>query len=576
MRIDRTRTAAGLLPRIDRLFELSAARSGRSSDAGPPAAARRCSPSSGRYTARGWTEWTQGFQFGSALLQFDATGDREFLDLGRERTLDADGAAPHPRRRPRSRLQQRQHLRRPLAAGAGRTHRRRPTGRCRFYELALKVSGAVQARRWTPMPGGGYIYSFNGAHSLFVDTIRSLRALALSHQLGHRLIEEQDAQINLLDAPAPARAGDRRRTTCIYGRGPRPFDVRGRVAHESLFNVANGTYRGPSTQQGYSPFSTWTRGLAWAMLGFAEQLEFLATLPADAAREPPACADAERGDARRRARHLRFLHRSRRVRRRRALLGHRRAGTGARSATGARAPADPFNDREPVDSSAAAIAAQGLLRFGHFLDARGEDGSRYTQAGLRVLETLFDDGGPYLSQDAGARGSAAALGLSLARTGGTTCRPARASRAANRASGATITRARWRSTCSGSRTSEPYLTFYRPAATRRPPGRARHWRHPRHRLRHRAGARRATAGISSLSGVRPAADVAPASTRSADLAAASHYCAADIASAADRARARRPTSRARTARQRARQQRRPRAARARRSARCRPKRASRS
>ena len=30
-----------------------------------------------------------------------------------------------------------------------------------------------------PREGGGYIYSFNGPHSLFVDTIRSLRALAL-------------------------------------------------------------------------------------------------------------------------------------------------------------------------------------------------------------------------------------------------------------------------------------------------------------------------------------------------------------------------------------------------------------
>jgi hypothetical protein len=28
----------------------------------------------GTYTTRGWTEWTQGFQFGSAILQFDARG----------------------------------------------------------------------------------------------------------------------------------------------------------------------------------------------------------------------------------------------------------------------------------------------------------------------------------------------------------------------------------------------------------------------------------------------------------------------------------------------------------------------
>src|SRR5690606_41863273 len=47
-----------------------------------------------------------------------------------------------------------------------------------FYELALKISGAVQAGRWTNIKnGGGFIYSFNGPHSLFVDTIRSVRIL---------------------------------------------------------------------------------------------------------------------------------------------------------------------------------------------------------------------------------------------------------------------------------------------------------------------------------------------------------------------------------------------------------------
>ena len=67
-------------------------------------------------------------------------------------------------------------------------------------------------------------------------------------------------------------------------------------------------------------------------------------------------------------------------------------------------PADPFNDHEPVDSSAAAIAAQGLLRLGRVLSARGEtaDGDRYQQAGLRVLDTLFDE--PYLSADARHQG----------------------------------------------------------------------------------------------------------------------------------------------------------------------------
>ena len=67
-------------------------------------------------------------------------------------------------------------------------------------------------------------------------------------------------------------------------------------------------------------------------------------------------------------------------------------------------PADPYNDHEPVDSSAAAIAAQGLLRFARVAAARGADGTRYEQAGLRVLGTLIDEAGPYLSRDARHQG----------------------------------------------------------------------------------------------------------------------------------------------------------------------------
>jgi len=400
IRIDRTRTPTDLVPQIDRLFALSAGKIRSIEQSSRPGDGAPVFTVEGRYTARGWTEWTEGFQYGASLLQFDATGEREFLELGRERTLTR--MAPHL-----THVGVHDHGFNNIST-YGALWRMALEGRIdasewerRFYALALKVSGAVQARRWTTLPDGGYIYSFNGAHSLFVDTIRSLRALALSHLLGHRLVEEQDAQVNLL-ARLVQHAQATAQYNVFYARSGGPYDVRGRVAHESLFNVANGTYRGPSTQQGYSPFSTWTRGLAWAMLGFAEQLEFFSTLTADdaqssgAASAGPALLDAARATCD-------FYIDSAACADGVPYWDTGAPGLSVLGDWGSRA-SDPFNDHEPVDSSAAAIGAQGLLRFGRLLTQRGEDGARYTQAGLRVLDTLFDEAGPYLSQDANHQG----------------------------------------------------------------------------------------------------------------------------------------------------------------------------
>src|ERR1700754_1116051 len=93
IRIDHTRTPADALPRINRMFELSAGKIRSIEDSWQPERGAPVFPVEGRYTARGWTEWTEGFQYVSSLLQFDATGDRAFLELGRERTLTR--MAPH-------------------------------------------------------------------------------------------------------------------------------------------------------------------------------------------------------------------------------------------------------------------------------------------------------------------------------------------------------------------------------------------------------------------------------------------------------------------------------------------------
>src|SRR5947209_12839706 len=110
-----------------------------------------------------------------------------------------------------------------------------------FYEMALKVSGAVQAARWTKTSGtSGYIYSFNGPHSLFVDTIRSLRSLAVAHQLGNVLMGEHDQRISLL-ARLVEHAEATAKHNIYLGKGRDAFDVRGPTAHESNFNLNDTT-----------------------------------------------------------------------------------------------------------------------------------------------------------------------------------------------------------------------------------------------------------------------------------------------------------------------------------------------
>ena len=395
IRVDRARAPRDLLPKIARLFELSAKKIHSIEDTWRPEDGAPVCTVEGRYQTRGWTEWTQGFQFGSALLQFDATGEVEFLTIGRSRTIER--MAPHL-----THVGVHDHgFNNVSTYGAlwrlAREQRIDAADwEARTYELALKVSGAVQAARWTRLPDGGFIHSFNGAHSLFVDTIRSLRALALADRLGQPLMGEQDERIDLLERLV-LHARATARYNVYFGQGRDRFDVRGRVAHESLFNVANGTYRGPSTQQGYSPFTTWTRGLAWAMLGFAEQIEFVETV-SDAALAR--CGGRSDVDATlveaARATCDRYIEVA-------ATDGvpywdEGAPGLAKMEGWGDRA-ADPFNDHEPVDSSAAAIAAQGLLRLGRVLSRRGDASSaaRYDQAGLCVLDTLLAE--PYLSAE---------------------------------------------------------------------------------------------------------------------------------------------------------------------------------
>ena len=223
----------------------------------------------------------------------------------------------------------------------------------------------------------------------------------VAHRLGHYLPGENDRHISLFQ-----RAVDHLLATAkysvYYGEGRDSYDVWGRTAHESIFNPNDGNYRCPNSQQGYSGFTTWTRGLAWAMLGFTEELEIINSLPEHA-----------------------FEFEDQKTVLLRILLKAAEAtcdfymdhtpvdgipywDTGAPGLSHINdylnRRADPFNSWEPVDSSAAAIGAQGLLRLGHYLHSKGETekGDTYWQAGLTVASRLLE--APYLSVDPAHQG----------------------------------------------------------------------------------------------------------------------------------------------------------------------------
>lgn len=354
----------------------------------------------GIYTSRGWTEWTQGFQYGSSILQYDATGDESFLKIGKENTIR--NMTPHI-----SHTGVHDHGFNNVST-YGNLLRLMKEGKILFndwernyYELALKISGAVQANRWTAMKEGGYIYSFNGPHSLFVDTIRSVRVLMLSHAFGHYLQGENDIHVSLFERGIHHLLATAKYSV-YYGEGRDGYDEWGRTAHESVFNTNDGNYRCPNAQQGYTGFSTWMRGLAWAMLGFSEEIEFLEELDEES-------FDGFGGKQI-------VLDKLLKAAEATCDFYIENTPTDGIPYWDSGAPglammedyllkkADPFNEREPIDSSAGAIGVQGLLRLGDYLHGkgRGEEGSRFWQAGLTVFSRLLET--PYLSFDPAHQG----------------------------------------------------------------------------------------------------------------------------------------------------------------------------
>jgi len=405
MKVDGNIQPADLLEEANRVFELGIEKVKSIDKSWKPENGTPVFTVEGKYTTRGWTEWTQGFQYGNALLCFDATGDRDMLELGRRRTINH--MLPHVTHmgvhdHGFNNLSTYGNLARLMTEGKYQQDK----WEYETYTQAIRTSGAVQAMRWAPVKDleegvpGGFIYSFNGPHSLFIDTMRSLRILGVAHQLGHVLMGEGDQRINLLHRLI-VHALTTDRWIIFHGDSEHTYDVRGRTAHEGIFNRNDGAFRCRSTQQGYAPFSTWTRGLSWAMLGYAEQLEFFETLSEDEVKEAIGLTKAEvvkRFTASAVATCDHYIEDVT------AEDGITYWDDGApnlhKLGEWQHAPADPYNGHEPVDSTASAIAAQGLIRLGHSLGKT--KGRKYLQAGLTTAEALFNE--PYISTNKSHQG----------------------------------------------------------------------------------------------------------------------------------------------------------------------------
>ena len=128
----------------------------------------------------------------------------------------------------------------------------------------------------------------------------------------------------------------------------------GSTAHEGIFDPATGEFLHQSTQQGFRSDSCWSRGLAWALYGFSNSYEYT--------RDP------------------RFLH-----------TAESCADYYITHTPGDGVPPWDYNappeNRSVIDSSAAAIAAAGLLRLCRQI-ADPMKGHFYWSTAIHILRTL--------------------------------------------------------------------------------------------------------------------------------------------------------------------------------------------
>jgi unsaturated chondroitin disaccharide hydrolase len=201
---------------------------------------------------------------------------------------------------------------------------------------ALIAAGKTEALRFKE--NGQYLRSFIGENSLFIDVMMDVGIIFYAaRETGDRRLRDIALRHCLTTRRALVR-GD------------------GSTAQEGIFDVQTGEFLRQSTQQGYRGDSCWSRGLTWSLYGFSLSYEY--------SRDPrfletaEACADY--------------------------FITHCNSDG---------VPAWDFNappeSRRLLDTSAAAIAASGLLRLCRLLQDPVK-GHHYWSTAIHILRTLCE------------------------------------------------------------------------------------------------------------------------------------------------------------------------------------------
>ena len=278
IQIDTTLEPASLQADLERFWPLSGDKIRRLCETYPVEQGSPVFTVAGRYTSQGWTEWTQGFQYGSAILQFDATGDEGCLELGRRGTVAHMAAARQPRRRPRPRLQQRQHLRQPAAADAGRPPppQRVGTGLLRAGPQGeRRGAGGPLGRRPPTAPATSTRSTARTPCSATPSARCGPWPCRIGSGTGCRARTTSRSRCSTAWCSTP---GPRPATTSSTARAATPTTSgAGWPTRRSSTATTAATAPRPPTRA-TRPSAPGPAGSAWVMLGYAEELEFLDTV----------------------------------------------------------------------------------------------------------------------------------------------------------------------------------------------------------------------------------------------------------------------------------------------------------